>query len=336
MNFRHLAIVLLSALPCGAEEDALPAAVVCGKDTVVLFGDTGSPDSHYALGWTIRPRTKDASPVDWSKYKEEEIGNADLDYPWDDEEGQNPAYVLTDGVVDLIGKSFRELPLENPISSHHNHRYIEALWPGKQKAIVILDGRFWTSDLLLVHLNPNGPVINLMEKAAPEVAKVIAAKRPLASNMEVIYEGARTLTASEGTIRLSFTAAHPKGSYEDFCGTLSFGAADGSPMRATSDVEADRPFVGELGKEDERLNRVYRDLVKALDDERRKNLVSNQREWITTRDSSAWQAGNEKSRFENEGATPEAYIAARNQEALKLTRERADSLQKLLATLTRH
>lgn len=299
----------------------------------MVFADTGSPDSHYALGWTIRPRTKDVSPVDWSKYKEEDIRNADLDYPWgtqDDQDAQKPPYVLTDGIVDLIEKSFHELPFESPISAHHNHQDIQALWPNEQKVIVILDGRFWTSELLLVHLSPDGPTINLIKKAAPEVEKVIAAKRPLASNMEVTYNGEDEPIASDGTIRLAFSVVHPKGSFEDFDGHLHVSLKDGKPLKAESDTTADQPFVGELGVADKHLNEVYGKLRMLLGGDDLNHLVADQNQWIVSRNTESRELADEKVPYFKEGSTLEAYREIRNRQALKLTRERTAALQKQL------
>ncbi len=336
-----MAALLVFAQPCFAEDEDVPAPVSCGKDTVVFFDRDKSADGRFALGWTIRPIKKDAKPVDWSQYSKKGISLVD-DYPHEDWTGQNEidfSYVIVDGIVDLSGKSFKDLPLPNPFYTNGNHGWsIHAAWVGKNEAVIIVDSRFETSDLLLLRMSKGGlSAIDLMPKANQKVEKLIAEKRPLTNDMSIMYDSSEIVLRDE-VFRLPFTACHPKGSQEDLDGTLFLSQKDGTPVRVecNADTPEDRPFTGQLGTADKRLNEIYSSLRKSLMGEAREQLVAGQREWINLRNKNSRDAAEEKVPFFQEDSTREAYLAIRNQEALKLTRERVDTLQKQLAAITRN
>lgn len=126
--------------------------------------------------------------------------------------------------------------------------------------------------------------------------------------------------------------------YDEIGGHLLISLKNGKPLRATSDSPNDRPFVGKLGAADKELNEVYGKLRKQLNGDNLKKLQSDQIEWIQNRNSGAYYEGNEAARLIEDKAGPYdekvilgAFRKARNVEALKLTCERTEVLQKQLA-----
>lgn len=104
-------------------------------------------------------------------------------------------------------------------------------------------------------------------------------------------------------------------------------------VTATSEVKADRPLVGELGKADRRLNAVYRELRKSLSGEQREELVAAQRGWLEVRHDAIREfARSQKPQDEGEKAD---YRTARNKIVLDLTMERVAILEKLLGSNSR-
>lgn len=349
MRASLIATLLLLAPFARAEGERRYETVRCGKDTVVEFDDTRSPDGRFALGWTIRPVAKDAKPVDWSKLDVKGISLVD-DYPHNDwtELHENAPYAIVDGIVDLSAKSFKELPVSGTFYTNATHGWnIDVVWLDGKHAIVLVNRRFHTEDAFFVRLasDPLG-VTSLLPKMNEQVGKLIREIRPLAPEMDISYglsEDEETITSRGDTvvdrvpckvendvIHMPFAACIPKGSFEDIEGHFLISLRNGNPLKAISGDQADRPFMGALGEADKRLNELYGQLRKLLAGDALKHLVAGQKQWISTRNKEAREFAEEKAPFVNEESTLDAYREARNEQALNLTRERTAVLQKQL------
>ncbi len=326
--------VLLSHALCLAGEN--PVTVKCGKETVVLFDGTHSPDKQHALGWTIRPVAKGAKPVDWSKLDEKGITLVD-DYPHNDWQAhsydKNAPYVIVDGIVSLSGKSFKNLPFSEPFYTCGNHGWsIHASWLDATRAIVTVNARFSTTDLFLIQIKGSEiSAADIYRLSDAQIRKVIETKRPFADDeIEIWYDKHYQLVVNGGLIHLPFLAGYPKGSFEDIEGHLLVSLNNGKPIKAISENEADQPFVGELGEADKHLNEVFGKLRKLLGGESLKQLMSEEKKWITARNEDAREYANEKVPFFEENSTLTAYRKARNQKAIELTLKRTEVLKKQL------
>lgn len=345
------ALLLFAPSLMRAEEDDRFATVSCGKDTVVLFGDTRSSDGRYALGWTIRPAAKDAKPVDWARLKEEGLTFLDR-YPWEDTENGKATYSIIDGIVDLSLRSFKELPVAWAFYTTSTHGWnIEVAWLDSEHAIILVNRRFYTEDVFLVRPASDPlEVRRLLPQMNEQVDKLMQTKRALTSDWCISYDLGEMVTMKKsdaevmermpckienGVMYMRFWAGFPKGSFEDLEGHLLVSLKDGKSLRAISGDPADQPFVGKLGEADKSLNQVYAQLRKLLSDGEFRKLQADQKEWISQRNEESRREADEKVRHGEEGSELKDYRTARNQVALALTLERVDMLARKLDELKR-
>lgn len=341
------AVILLLAPFVRAEEDERRYEVVhCGKDTAVLYPGSESPDKHYALGWTIRPVTDDALPVDWARLEKE--GWEYLSgFQFGDGKGDPDSnHKVTIGLIDQHTKSFKSITDTFPPMVAHWDDRLEVRWIDKQHAFAQNEAKWGTYDLFFLRASSDSfEAIHPLSEMRKRVRELLGQKRPLAPHMLVDFDFSEEVTkkspdttipktvpckVENGILHMYFSAYIPRGiNYEDLTGHVLISLKDGKPIKAVSDDPADKPFVGELGEADQRLNEIYAKLSSRLTGDELKEFKTNEAEWIERRNNTA----NQKSPDVTEDCTLETYRKIRNEEALKLTRERTEVLQKQLVAI---
>jgi len=343
MKYILISLTCLLALPLRAEDDDRHPTVPCGKDTAVEYRNTRSPDWRFAFGWTVRPIAKDAEPVDWDKYEKE--GDAAFKgYHLDEKNAdQKPTHQTIDGLIDLRSESFKPFPEGEDIFQGGYH-HLETRWVDDKYVIIILSWKWRTNDVFFV--NPTSEpmkVVPILPQMDALIWKLIHEDLPLApeNNICIAYEiTADDDTASaagappikDGFLHVSFSAGIPKDYSEEIHGHLLISIKDGKPLKAIREGPCDHPFVGELGEADKQMNQVYGKIRRLLAGDALKHLVDDQKKWISARNEEVHRFAFEKVNPESEG-TSEEYREVRNQQALKLTRERTEVLQKQFKAL---
>jgi uncharacterized protein YecT (DUF1311 family) len=343
-----LILILLTCLftqSLRAEGDDLYTTVPCGKDTVVEFRDTRSPDGRFALGWTIQPSAQDAQPVDWTELNEDGDSATFSNFIEDIMTGQDPTHRIFYGVIDFRSKSFKPLPIVGTTPLDPIRSTIYTKWVDKQHAIILRNGKWSTDDALFVRpASQPLEVTDILPRMNDQVGKLIREKRPLAPDVwnQLTHTG-KLLTrygfaevrgvfgipckVEDGVLHASFSAQIPRDTLgEDIGGHILISLKDGTPLKAVSDDPNDQPFVGELGAVDKQLNQVYSKLRNLLTADARKQLMADQVKWISTRNEQARELAKEATSYE--AISVEAYREVRNQQALKLTRARTEVLLK--------
>ena len=130
-----LGLLLLTIHAYGqADSSALDGTLVrCGAERVAVLADTASKDGHFAAGWTIRPKGKQA-PVDWSAYRRDDPLPFLKRYGLNDnpsEDGDDPdksSYRLVDGVLDLRAKTFTAFAFASPYFPDKYRSELTAAW----------------------------------------------------------------------------------------------------------------------------------------------------------------------------------------------------------------
>src|SRR6266446_753937 len=158
MNRTLFLALLLTGLETlhGIEPSDSSQLIDCGADRAVLLKGTEAQDGRYAIGWTIRQRSKDAKPVDWSAWsKQDDDLFAFLDrYETQDPERPNTPYELNNCVIDLKQKKMLILPSDWPYFPHKNRGHLDVVWSPVSKdsryALIQNDARFSTHNLWLI------------------------------------------------------------------------------------------------------------------------------------------------------------------------------------------
>lgn len=156
--------------------------VDCGADKAVVIKDTESQDGRYAIGWTIRRRSKDAKPVNWSAWDGDLITFINR-YETQDPERPHAPYELDNCLIDLKEKKMLILPSDWPYWPHKNRGYLDVVWSpvfkGSRYALVQNDSRFYTHNLWLAVIDSEGmhqrdiaprlerPVVQFIRKMKP-------------------------------------------------------------------------------------------------------------------------------------------------------------------------
>lgn len=347
---KHILISLtcLLVLPLRAEDDDRHPTVPCGKDTAVEYRDTRSPDWRFAFGWTVRPIAKDAEPVDWARYEKEGEAVFKGYHLNDKNANQKPTHQTIDGVIDFRSKSFKPFPKDNDIFLGGYH-HTGTRWVDAQHAIILVAWKWHAKDVFFV--SPSSEpveVVSILPQMDRLIWKLIHENLPLApeDNICISYNvtaddhtasaaGAPPWIATkikDGFFHVSFSAGIPKNYYEEIHGHLLISIKDGKPLKAICEGPGDHPFVGELGEADKQMNQVYGKIHRLLVGDALKHLVDDQKKWISVRNEEAYKFASEKVNPESDG-TSEEYREVRNRQALKLTRERTEILQKQFESL---
>jgi uncharacterized protein YecT (DUF1311 family) len=318
------AMLLLGGVCLRAAEDAVnPQSghlIECGADKVVLFSLPTSPDGRYAVGWTLRAKSKDAKAVDWSKWKPGMFANAFLEeYEFVDPEiaggglaplmdaaksappasasasasapaGRRAPYELLDGVVDLKKKTFLPLHSAWPYWPDQNHGQLNVAWSGRH-AVIINDARFFTMNVWLITMDGTGMrQLDLCDRLNKEVNSILKAKRPLIfPSYGLTYQTISDLgdvKFSKSTVEVPFSADIPKHDYKPVYGAVSVDLGSGKVVKSRCPMKRDDPFLDNpaLAKADNALKATYQRLLRKLDKTGRAALAQEQRAWRVGRD----------------------------------------------------
>ena len=317
-----------------------------GGMKIVIFEDTKSRDGHYALGWTILPVDKKAPAVDWSRWDSDNPASMNK-YEMRDEEHPQARYEGVDCVVDLRQKFFLHLPAAFPDYPHKNRGYFVASWgpeiKGVRHAFVQIDARFYTTDLWLVTLGPDGmKQKQIVEALNKQVLTVLRDKRPVDFDQYGITfpvsstaaGGAGKVTYHSQTADVPFYAEIPKSMVQSsmVAGTVTVDLKNGGVGKAESDTQRDDPYARDpaLKKADAELNKTYVALLHILTAASAETLKKEQRKWIQQRNYNADEAREEAIDASHIDATAESS-KARDKSLLESTLKRTAELKVRLA-----
>jgi len=321
MNVFKVALIpvfIVAGWMVASAKEADGKVIVCGRDKAVLFDDATSEDGRYAIGWSLRPATQNAKPVDWSLWNPEEPYDLFDKFDFLDPEmtgsGQAPladamksvpasppsnqaqraAYELFECVVDLKKKQMLPMRSGWPYWPHKNHGDLHVIWShktgGVDYAVVANGARFSTANLWLVIANDSGlQQVDLSQQLEKESGRILEQKRPLtydAYSVTWMDDGDGPEVFDKSVARLNFTADIPKMDYETVTGTVTVNLTTGKITKVESDTAADDPFRDnpELAKADRELNATYAALLLKLNKAGRETLRKEQRAWLNSRD----------------------------------------------------
>jgi len=347
MKATVITLVLLFVLPLWGDNVTSRRLVDVDTGKAVVFEETVSPDGNYAIGWTIRPLQKDAKPVDWSLWNPDDTDkllNAYVpnlgDPPTDKDD-----YKFVNGVIDLKGKKFLELPTDVPDYPHKNRGYVVVAWgPEKQNpryGLIESDARFETADFWLVTIDSSGMhEVDLADAFNKVIDPIVREKRPLTASQ---YENFLSLTGGQAenvdvafkgdSATINFESDIPKSEDDTSMveGKLTFRLSDGKVLHVSSNSEKDDPMesVPALAKADHELNQVYSKLYQTLGPAQKADLKKEQLAWIEQRDNDAEGAWH-KSLDDPSAHDPHD---ARNKSLLESTQKRLAELKSRLEVL---
>lgn len=281
--------------------------------------------------------------MDWARYEKEGEAAFKDNHLEEKNANQKSTHQTIDGVIDLRNKSFKPFPNGNGIFLGGYH-HTGTRWVDEQHAIILVAWKWRAKDVFFV--SPSSEpveVVSILPQMDRLIWKLIHDDLPLApeDNICISYNvtaddhtasaaGAPPWIATkikDGFFHVSFSAGIPKDYSEEIHGHLLISIKDGKPLKAIREGPGDYPFAGELGEADKQLNQVYGKIHRLLVGDALKNLVDDQKKWISARNEEVYRFAIEKVNPESEG-TSEEYRKVRNQQALKLTRERTEVLQK--------
>jgi hypothetical protein len=340
-------LLALLFLPAWGDDDTSKRLIDVGTTKVAVFEETVSSDGRYAIGWSIRPHTKNAKPVDWSLWDPNDaskLTNVCTYLPG--EISDDDDYELYDCVIDLKAKKILELASADPEYTGKNRGFLAVAWSpagkGTRYALFENDFRFSNVNLWLITIDSSG--MHQKDLAADlnkATAHIVAEKRPLThQTYQTIYSVATGGVASippvafhDSTVILPFESDIPK-SGEDFTevdGLITIKLADGSIIKAISNTPRDDPFqdIPAMAKADHQLNQIYGQLSQKIPSDQRADLKKDQLAWIDQRDADAAKAMDESA------GDPSAHDIrdARNKSLLESTQKRAKELQDRLNAL---
>jgi uncharacterized protein YecT (DUF1311 family) len=348
MNKTILCTALVTFVKCGfcLGSDATPTPaesdkdrlIDCGAEKVIVIAGTQSPDSAYAIGWTLRPTTKGTPAVDWSSFDPEQVWDFLEKYDWENEKAP---YSLLDCVVDLRRKKLVTLPTDNPYHTNKNHGGLAIKWSpdvhGGSYAVVENDARFSTDNLWLVLINREGGIqqADLEPRLSKTVAKVLLDKRPwnhedYATSFPVSNSGQPDASGAvfrEGEVEIPFEADVPKSDVDSVIGSITVHLPEATITKVSCKTRRDDPFNDDhqLAKADRELNQTYTELLKHLDEPARAALRKEQRDWIQERDGDAHDAARQNESDDSD--------SARNNSLRKSTEARYAELKARLSKL---
>ena len=299
-------LVLLLSLSARADNVTSTRVVDVGTTKAVVFEETISPDKAFAMGWTILPKSAKQKPVDWSKWNPDDADAVDKFITQYVKDPYNAAttqddYELINGLIDFKGKSYVELPTDEPDAPHKNRGYVAVSWSppghGVRYALIKSDERFSTYNLWLVTIDAAGmrqaDIAGDLDKA---VAPVLAAKRPLRIGAyETIYRmgddnpPGPVVTFHGDTADIPFDSDIVKSDLDTtlVSGLVTVRLSDGKVLKASNDTPVDDPYLSNpaLAKADHALNATYVKMMKSLRADDRAALKKEQLAWIVQRDS---------------------------------------------------
>jgi uncharacterized protein YecT (DUF1311 family) len=342
----RFAVLILSLMMCalvgklGAsepEDSDIKPLVDCGVDKAVIFEK--SKDGQYATGWTIRPKDKQAEPVDWTLWGKEDPSTFMNRYDWNNMDKDDAPYELLDCVIDLKRKNMLLLPSNRGYYSHKDRAGFTVLWSpqadSRRFALIVSDARFCTRNLWLVEINgPKMRQLDLVPRLDKAIQRILQDKRPLDHDS---YEATFAVGSgnssdigstsfSKSGAQIPFIAEIPKADAGTVEGVITLRLPEGVIEKIESNTPRDNPFQtdAELAKADRELNQTYAALQKQLTPQARAALKQEQRWWIARRDSDAAETGKYLRSNERRSVQLEALREA--------TRTRNAELKKRLGT----
>jgi Putative peptidoglycan binding domain len=229
--------------------DALNSSklVKFGTETVALFDGVKSPDGRYAVGWTIRSKSKDAKPVDWSTWNP----NSRLTF-YSRYDFLDGPYEVEDCFVDLQQNKTLILPSEWAYWPGKNHGSFDAAWylasSGKLKyALLQNEARFSTVNLWLIVIDETGmhqldlvprleqPVTEFLKKEKVADYDRYAIRYPLHCSQYDASKDAKEITTFKGSSAgIPFLAEIPKSmDAPAILGTVTVSLPDGAVGQVT-------------------------------------------------------------------------------------------------------
>ena len=225
----------------------IPNALVdCGNDKVIVFDKTASKDGRYTMGWTIRPKEQQP-PVDWSGYNPKRFWDTQNKYLSDDGDESKNSYLVVDGVLDMVNKTFTPLPSKHPYYPAPPRLTPSAAWSDDQQGthtgLFCLGGISSTEELWLVTIDAQGTHLkNLFPDADKAVQDYVRERDPknyrsykLACILGTHERLGEDSTAfGDHSVSVHFNSSKPESRFVDYDGHISFTLPQGTVADITA------------------------------------------------------------------------------------------------------
>jgi uncharacterized protein YecT (DUF1311 family) len=339
----------------------LPVIDLADRKAEVVAG-TGSPDSRFALAWTLRP-SKDAEPVDWSLLANDRE-------KFRETYGEDESYFVEILVVDSKdNKSLATLKLAETWSlPGHGHASLTARWgPADEKGhrfvIVNCDRKWSPQDLILLSVSGDSVSQHSILKSLDQAVQKFVAQqnkahgaaqlegdgthwdRNKSGSYTVEYPifglpeiGERKGFSDPTTLWLPFEASIPKSEAPGYSGILHLKLDDtpngpsatiqGAPIKESGTTEEAVSYDARFLSADRQLNEAYSALRAKLSATQRDQLKEQQRAWINRRNETAQVANGNAQENSLENPTDVS-----DREVLKMTQARTKQFKRWLETL---
>ena len=230
------------------------ALIDCGNDKVIVFDKTASKDGRYTMGWTIRSKEQQP-PVDWSGYNPKRFWDTQKKYLSDDGDESKSSYLVVDGVLDMVNKTFTPLPSKHPYYPVPPRLSPSAAWSDDQQGtctgLFCIGGVSSTEELWLITIDAQGTHLkNLFpdaDKAVQDYVRKLDPKNDRSYKLACIlgtYKGWDELSTVFGdhSVSVHFNYSKPESRFVDYDGHITFTV----PQGAVADITAAKVKVPSL------------------------------------------------------------------------------------------
>ena len=197
------------------------------------------------MGWTIHPK-EHQPPVDWSGYDPKRSWDTQRKYVSDDGDKSEDAYLLVNGVLDIVNKTFTPLPSKDPYPGPYRLSP-SAAWSddqqGNRTGLFCVGGASSTEELWLINIDAQEIRLkNLFPDADKAVQDYVRQRDPqnyrsykLACILGM-YKGLGELSTVFGdhSVSVHFNASKPESRSVDYDGHITFSL----PQGAVADITA--------------------------------------------------------------------------------------------------
>lgn len=222
------------------------ALVDCGNDKVIVFDETASKDGRYTMGWTIRPKDQQP-PVDWSGYNPKRYWDTERKYVTVDGDKSKDSYLLVNGVLDTVNKTFTPLPTKDPYPASYRLSP-SAAWSDDQQGtctgLFCVGAEFSTEELWLITIDAQGTHLKDLfpdvEKAAQDYVREREPKNYRIYRLGCILgtqERIRELATVFGdhSVSVHFSSGKPGSQFVDYDGYITFTLPQGTVAGITAE-----------------------------------------------------------------------------------------------------